>query len=124
MICTTFLGRHVSATDKIGPFIVLYFGIGVRRAAMFCKVSGISYSHNLSNLSEHKVAYIENLVEISCPKEFELRREVSSNIYFKYSSGFLAGLRMSQGLPAKKQRTKTNAQTAKKRKIDFTKFSK
>ncbi len=124
MICTIFLGRHVSTSDKLGPFMVKFFGIGVSRARMVCRVSGLSYSCVLSELSDHRVSYIEGVIEKNFPKEFELKRLVNSNVYFKYSSGFLSGLRMSQGLPSYKQRTKTNARTAKKSKIDFSKFSK
>jgi len=124
MTCTNFLGRHVNILDKLGPFMVLYYGIGVKRAKIFCNFVGLSYTTNLYSLSVDKAAYLENLVMRVCSREFELRRCVQGNLYFKYSSGSLQGLRLSQGLPANGQRTKTNAKTAKRSKIDFSKFSK
>jgi small subunit ribosomal protein S13 len=124
MICTNFLGRHVSASDKLGAFIVIYYGLGVRKAKIFCKFAGMPYTANLQSTPLHKVSYLETLIAGSCLKEFELRRQVSSHLYFKYSSGTFQGLRLSQGLPSNGQRSKTNAQTSKKHKIDFSKFSK
>ena len=123
MICTNFLGRFVSKTDKFGPFLVRFFGIGVRGARMLCRASGLPYNQLIGPVPSHKISYLENLISSNYPKEFELRRLVSSNLYFKYLNGSKAGLRLSQGLPSRNQRSKTNAKTAKRSKIDFSKIS-
>lgn len=123
MVCTNFLGRFVTRSDKFGPFIVNIFGIGPRSAKMLCRAAGLPYNQLIGPALTHKILYLENLVFSSYPREFELRRLVSSNLYFKYANGSYAGLRISQGLPARLQRSKTNAKTAKRKKIDFSKIS-
>jgi small subunit ribosomal protein S13 len=123
MICTNFLGYLVTRQDRFGPFLVKYFGIGAKSARLLCRASGLPYNTLIGPTPLHKVLYLENLVNSSYLKEFELRRIVSANLFFKYSSGSTAGLRLSQGLPSRFQRSKTNGQTAKKLKIDFSKIS-
>lgn len=123
MICTNFLGRFVTRSDKFGPFMVNIFGIGPRSAKMLCRAAGLPYNQLIGPALVHKILYLENLVFSSYPREFELRRLVSSNLYFKYANGSQAGLRISQGLPSHSQRSKTNAKTAKRKKIDFSKIS-
>lgn len=124
MICTNFLGRHVSSSDKLGPFIVIYYGIGVKKARMFCKLAGLPYNTAIYPLEGRRMSYLESLIYRVNAREYVLRRLVSGNLYFKYSSSTKAGLRLSQGLPSRNQRSKTNASTAKRIKIDFSKFSK
>lgn len=123
MICTNFLGRFVSRSDKFGPFMSRFFGIGAGAAKILCRAAGLPYNKVIGPAPFHKIAYLEKLVFSTYPKEFESRRLVSANLYFKYSVGSVAGLRLSQGLPARFQRSKTNAKTAKRRKIDFSKIS-
>jgi ribosomal protein S13 len=44
-----------------------------------------------------------------------LKKQVSSSINFKVKRGFVSGLRHSQRLPSRGQRTKTNSRTNKNR---------
>ncbi len=123
MICTNFLGHLVSRHDKFGAFLVRYFGIGSRGARILCRASGLSYNAYIAPTATHKILFLENLVNSSYVKEFELRRIISANLFFKYSNGSIPGLRLSQGLPTRFQRSKTNAKTSKRLRIDLTKLS-
>jgi small subunit ribosomal protein S13 len=123
MICTNLLGRVVSKTDKFGPFLVRIFGIGVTSAKILCFASGLPYNQLIAYSPSHKIFFLENLVNSNYQREFELKRLVSSNLYFKYANGSFPGLRLHQGLPSRGQRSKTNSRTSKRNKFDFSKIS-
>jgi small subunit ribosomal protein S13 len=122
MVCTNFLSRVVLKTDQFGPFLARVFGIGVKSAKTLCRAAGLQYKDLIAPAPLHKVLYLEQLVNKSYSKEFELRRFVNANLVFKYTAGMASGLRLSQGLPARGQRSKTNAKTARRLKIDFSKL--
>jgi small subunit ribosomal protein S13 len=122
MICTNFLGRVILKTDQFGPLLVRVFGIGVKAARSLCRAAGVPYTDLVAPAPLHKVLYLEQLVAKTYLKEFELRRFVNANLVFKYTAGMASGLRLSQGLPSRGQRSKTNAKTARKLKTDFSKL--
>ena len=123
MVCTNFLGRLVSRGDRFGSFLVRMFGFGKARAFMLCRSGGVSYNKLIYPTPAYKISYLEKLIFSNYPREFEGRRTINANLYFKFANGSYAGLRLSQGLPSRRQRTKTNAQTSKRLKIDFSKFN-
>jgi small subunit ribosomal protein S13 len=123
MVCTNFLYRFVSRHDKFGPFMVRFFGIGLKYSRVLCKSAGLRYNQRIAPTPLYKVFQLERIIKRTFPREFARRREVNSNLFFKYSSGSIAGQRLSQGLPSRRQRSKTNGQTAKRLKIDFAKLS-
>jgi ribosomal protein S13 len=121
--CTNFLGRYVTRKDRLGPCLVRFFGIGLRRGVALCRKVGLPYNTLIAPMSLKKVRYLERLIGRRFPKEFKLRRHVNNNLYTKYANSSNAGLRLSQGLPMHHQRTKTNAQTARRLRIDVQKLS-
>jgi ribosomal protein S13 len=121
--CTNFLGRHVTRKDRLGPCMVRFFGIGLRRSLALCRKVGIPYNRLIAPLPLRRVRHLERLISRRFPKEFVLRRRVNNRLYAKYANSSNAGLRLSQGLPMRRQRTKTNAQTARRLRIDVHKLS-
>jgi len=121
--CTNLLGRFVNRRDRLGPFLVKIFGIGLKRSRTICLPSGLRYNQLISPTPLKKIRYLEQIVRRVIAPEFMLRRQVNANLFFKYSNGSLAGQRLAQGLPSRLQRSKTNAQTAKRLKVDFSKLS-
>lgn len=87
-----------------------------------CRQLGISYSSTLSTLSSSKKDYIETYFS-SKPVGLDLQRLVQNNVSNKIRFGGYNGLRLSQNLPSRGQRSKTNAQTCKKKNRLQKKFS-
>ncbi len=88
------------------------YGVGKTRAQAICDSAGIGKSSKIKDLSE---ADMEKLrIEVSkITVEGDLRREVSMNIKRLMDLGCYRGTRHRKGLPARGQRTRTNARTRK-----------
>lgn len=113
MSFSTFISRHVTDQTKIGPMLVSVYGIGMRSAFRICLFLGLGYSQSVFKVGEEKLAFIEDFFA-QIPLDSDLQRIVEASITSKFKSGSFAGLRLSQGLPARGQRTKTNAMTSKR----------
>ena len=81
-------------------------------ALAICDAAGISKSSKVKDLSETEMEKLR--VEVSrLTIEGDLRREVSMNIKRLMDLGCYRGTRHRKGLPARGQRTRTNARTRK-----------
>jgi len=88
------------------------YGVGRARAQAICDAAGITKSSKVKDLSESDMEKLR--VEVSrFAIEGDLRREVSMNIKRLMDLGCYRGTRHRKGLPARGQRTKTNARTRK-----------
>ncbi len=88
------------------------YGVGRARAGAICDAAGIGKSLKIKDLSESDMEKLR--VEVSrFAIEGDLRREVSMNIKRLMDLGCYRGTRHRKGLPARGQRTKTNARTRK-----------
>jgi small subunit ribosomal protein S13 len=111
----TFINRPVSPNQKVGKFLSNIYGISRYSSMRICRQLGISYAMLFSDLSFSKKDYIETYFSFK-PTGLDLQRLVQNNISNKVRFGGYTGLRISQNLPARGQRSKTNAQTCKKKK--------
>ena len=88
------------------------FGVGRARAQAICEAAGINRTSKVKDLSETEMEKLR--VEVSrLTIEGDLRREVSMNIKRLMDLGCYRGTRHRKGLPARGQRTRTNARTRK-----------
>ena len=108
-----FINRSVLPVEKLGKFLSSIYGIGRMTSTRICRQLGLSYASRISDLSDSKMRFIE----ISFAKKdlgLDLQRKVQNKLADKIRLGGYSGLRLSQGLPSRGQRTKTNAQKCKK----------
>jgi small subunit ribosomal protein S13 len=88
------------------------YGIGRARAQAICVATGIAKNSKIKDLSENDMEKLR--VEVSrITVEGDLRREISMNIKRLMDLGCYRGTRHRKGLPARGQRTRTNARTRK-----------
>jgi small subunit ribosomal protein S13 len=88
------------------------YGIGRPRAQAICVATGIAKTSKIKDLSESDMEKLR--VEVSrITVEGDLRREISMNIKRLMDLGCYRGTRHRKGLPARGQRTRTNARTRK-----------
>jgi small subunit ribosomal protein S13 len=88
------------------------YGVGRSRAQAICDAAGIVRSTKIKDLSESDMERLR--VEVSrITVEGDLRREISMNIKRLMDLGCYRGTRHRKGLPARGQRTRTNARTRK-----------
>lgn len=87
-------------------------GIGRSRSEMVVETTGVDADTRVGDLTEEEVIKLRDAVE-EFQVEGDLRRERSQNIKRLMEIGSYRGLRHRRGLPARGQRTKTNARTRK-----------
>ncbi len=88
------------------------YGIGKTRAKQICAATGIAESTKIGSLSEDQIDALRGEVG-KFTVEGDLRREVSMSIKRLMDLGCFRGLRHRRSLPARGQRSKTNARTRK-----------
>ncbi len=88
------------------------FGIGRARALAICTAAGVERNRKIKDLNDSDLDRLrEQIARFSV--EGDLRREVSMSIKRLMDLGCYRGLRHRKGLPARGQRTRTNARTRK-----------
>lgn len=108
----SFIGsRRINFNNKVGPFLENIYGIGFRGAYIICMRAGIRYNALFSELDEAVIESIDSSVRTFFVSESELRRRVSKSLRLRVRSGSYRGVRLSQGLPSRGQRSRTNART-------------
>ncbi len=89
------------------------YGVGRTRAQEIVSGTGIEPSKRTDNLSEDEIKKLREFIDTHFKVEGDLRREVSMNIKRLMDLNTYRGLRHRKGLPARGQRTHTNARTRK-----------
>ena len=89
------------------------YGIGRTRAQSILHRCGIDFNKKIADLNEEEVNHIRLLLEQEGSVEGDLRKEASLNIKRLMEMGCYRGMRHRRGLPARGQRTHTNARTRK-----------
>lgn len=88
------------------------YGVGKTRAMKICAKVGLEGSTKVKDLQEDTVRGLQEAVN-EYTTEGDLRREVSMRIKRLRDIGCYRGKRHRAGLPARGQRTRTNARTRK-----------
>lgn len=87
-------------------------GIGHSRADAICKSVGIPDQRKVKDLTDDELERLRSEIG-KYTVEGDLRREVGMSIKRLMDLGCYRGLRHRRGLPARGQRTRTNARTRK-----------
>ena len=87
------------------------YGIGPYRATQVLQQAKMDPAIRIKDLSETEVAKLRAIIDRDFKVEGDLRRELGLNIKRLQEIGAYRGLRHRRGLPARGQRTRTNART-------------
>ena len=88
------------------------YGIGRSRAALICEAAGVEATRKIKDLTDAEVDRLRDHVT-KLTVEGDLRREMSMSIKRLMDLSCYRGMRHRKGLPARGQRTRTNARTRK-----------
>jgi len=106
-------GVDLPREKRINIGLTHIYGIGhVRSAAVLAK-AGIDPATRVKDLTEEEVSQITRTLDAEGGVEGDLRQEISMNIKRLMDIGAYRGLRHRRSLPARGQRTHTNARTRK-----------
>ncbi len=89
------------------------YGIGPTRADQVLQATGVNPDTRVKDLTDAEVALMRDYIGQNYKVEGDLRREVQLNIKRLIEIGSYRGLRHRRNLPARGQRTRTNARTRK-----------
>lgn len=89
------------------------FGIGETTSRKILKAAGIEESVRVKNLGDQDVLHLRGIIEKQYTVEGDLRRNIQMDLKRLIEIGCYRGLRHRKGLPARGQRTRTNARTKK-----------
>ncbi|OGQ21972.1 MAG: 30S ribosomal protein S13 [Deltaproteobacteria bacterium RIFCSPLOWO2_02_FULL_44_10] len=106
-------GVDIPGNKRVVIALTYIYGIGRARSSEILAKAKIDESVRAEKLSDQQIASIREVIESLCKVEGDLRREVQGNIKRLKDLGAYRGLRHIRKLPARGQRTHTNARTAK-----------
>ncbi|UCD06063.1 MAG: 30S ribosomal protein S13 [candidate division WOR-3 bacterium] len=109
-------GVDLPPNKKVEYGLTAIFGIGLRTAQRIVGQIGIDPKKRIKDLTDDEVTKIRKLLEAEYRVEGALRAEIASDIKRLIDIGCYRGSRHKVGLPARGQRTRTNARTRKGRK--------
>ncbi len=106
-------GVNLPNQKRLEIGLTYIFGIGQPTAQQICDRLGLSRDTKVRDLTEDEVAKLRDLIDQDYQVEGDLRRERTQAIKRLSEIGAYRGLRHRRNLPARGQRTKTNARTRK-----------
>ncbi len=106
------LGITIPENKRLEMALTALYGIGRPRAQAILKKAGVDFGKTTKDISTDEENKIRQIVE-SFKLEAELKREVGGNIKRLKDIKAYRGTRHARRLPARGQRTKTNARTLK-----------
>ncbi len=106
-------GVDLPPNKRIEIGLTYIFGIGRSLATKIVIDAGISPDRMVRDLNDEETTKIRKLIEEDYNVEGDLRKEISFNIKRLMEIGSYRGFRHRRSLPARGQRTHTNARTRK-----------
>ena len=110
---TRIAGVDLPKGKRVEIALTYIYGIGRSNSQNILQMAGVDFDTKSDQLSEEEVTKIRKVINESCKVEGDLRREISMDIKRLMDMGCYRGLRHRKGLPARGQRTHTNARTRK-----------
>ena len=104
-------GIDLPRSKRVEVGLTYIYGIGLRTSQQILAQTQVNPDTRIKDLTEVEVNLLRDMVEKQYRVEGDLRREVSLNIKRLGEIGSYRGLRHRRNLPARGQRTRTNART-------------
>ena len=106
-------GIDLPRQKRIEIALTYIYGIGRPGARTILTKAGVDFGVKADNLTDDEVTRIRRVIDTEHKVEGDLRRDVTMSIKRLMDLGCYRGLRHRRGLPARGQRTHTNARTRK-----------
>jgi small subunit ribosomal protein S13 len=106
-------GVNLPNQKRLEIGLTYIYGIGQSTAQKICAALELDPDQKIKDLTDDEVTKLRTYIDANVEVEGDLRRERSQAIKRLSEIGCYRGLRHRRGLPARGQRTKTNARTRK-----------
>lgn len=104
-------GVDIPREKRVVISLTYIYGVGRHTSEDILKATEINPSTRVRDLDENQVSKLREYIDHNVIVEGDLRREVNMNIKRLMEIGCYRGLRHRRNLPARGQRTRTNART-------------
>ncbi len=104
-------GVDIPRDKKVWVSLQYIYGIGPTLSRKILFSSGVNPDVKVNDLGDEEISHIRGVIDKEHRVEGELRREVNLNIKRLVEIGSYRGTRHRRNLPARGQRTRTNART-------------
>lgn len=104
-------GVDIPRDKRVEISLRYIYGIGPTAARRILAQSQVSSDTKVRDLTDEEVTRIREIIDKDHTVEGDLRREVRQNIQRLIEINCYRGMRHRRGLPARGQRTRTNART-------------
>ncbi len=105
------LGLNLPDDKKVDYALTLFHGLGWSNVQKVLKEATVDGAKRVKDLSEEEVKKLVDVIEKNYKVEGDLREELNENVKRLREIGAYRGIRHVKGLPAKGQRTRSNART-------------
>ncbi len=106
-------GVDLPKNKRMDIALTYIYGIGKPKALKILEEAEVGAEKKTDMLTDSEITAIRNVIDKEHKVEGDLRREVAMSIKRLMDLGTYRGLRHRKGLPARGQRTSTNARTRK-----------
>ena len=106
-------GINIPLNKRVEIGLTYIYGIGRPTSNEILAQLGIEQDRKVRDLTDDEVSKLRDVIDRDYVVEGDLRRERSQNIKRLMEIGCYRGLRHRRNLPARGQRTRTNARTRK-----------
>ena len=106
-------GVDLPKNERVEVGLTRIFGIGRMLSKKILAETGVNPDIRVKDLRDDDIVKIRAAIERDYKVEGDLRREVAMSIKRLQDIGSYRGMRHKLGLPARGQRTRTNARTRK-----------
>jgi len=102
-------GVDIPREKRVEIALTYIYGIGLSTAKKIVQQTNVNPDTRVRDLTEDQVNRLRELIDRRFKVEGDLRREVALNVKRLIEIGSYRGMRHRRNLPARGQRTKTNA---------------
>jgi small subunit ribosomal protein S13 len=106
-------GVDLPRNKRVEIALTYIYGIGHTRAQQIIAATNVNPDTRVKDLAETDVSLLREFITKNYKVEGDLRREVQMAVKRLIEIGCYRGLRHRRNLPARGQRTRTNARTSK-----------
>ena len=104
-------GVDLPSEKRVDIGLTYLYGVGRKNVVKILATAGIEAARRIKTLTDEEVGKLTKIVEKGQMVEGDLRRFVSDNIKRLREISSYRGTRHTKGLPARGQRTRSNART-------------
>jgi small subunit ribosomal protein S13 len=104
-------GVDIPRDKRVVISLTYIFGVGKTTSEKILESTNINPSKRVKDLDEAELTRLRDFIDRNYVVEGDLRREINMNIKRLIEIGSYRGMRHRRNLPARGQRTRTNART-------------